>query len=96
MCCAFLLAFGIGPRIALIFVWIFGDRVDAAFSSWVWPLLGLLFLPWTTLMYILAWGPVYGVSGWGWVLVGDRRLPRPRHLLGPLRQGPLPARDLTG
>lgn len=70
MCCAFLLAFGIGPRIALIFVWIFGDRVDAAFSSWVWPLLGLLVLPWTTLMYILAWGPVYGVSGWGWVLVG--------------------------
>ena len=70
MCCAFLLAFGIGPRIALIFVWIFGDRVDAAFSSWVWPLLGLLVLPWTTLMYVLAWGPVYGVSGWGWVLVG--------------------------
>jgi hypothetical protein len=69
MCCAFLLAFGIGPRIALIFVWIFGDRVDAAFSSWVWPLLGLLFLPWTTLMYVLAWGPAYGVSGWGWVLV---------------------------
>ena len=69
MCCAFLLAFGIGPRVALVFVWIFGDRIDAAFSSWVWPLLGLLFLPWTTLMYVLAWGPVYGVSGWGWVLV---------------------------
>jgi len=69
MCCAFLLAFGIGPRIALVFVWIFGDRVDNAFSSWVWPLLGLFFLPWTTLMYVLAWGPLYGVSGWGWVLV---------------------------
>ncbi len=70
MCCTFLLAFGIGPRIAVIFVWIFGSRVDAAFSSWVWPLLGILFLPWTTLMYILAWGPLNGVSGWGWVLVG--------------------------
>ncbi len=69
MCCTFLLAFGIGPRIALIAVWIFGDRVQGAFSSWVWPLLGLLFLPWTTLMYVLAWGPLYGVSGWGWVLV---------------------------
>ncbi|MGZ4381816.1 MAG: hypothetical protein ACXVZ3_10385 [Gaiellaceae bacterium] len=69
MCCTFLLAFGIGPRIALLAVWIFGDRVEAAFSSWVWPLLGLLFLPWTTLMYVLAWGPLYGVSGWGWVLV---------------------------
>ena len=69
MCCLALIAAGIGPRIALGLVWIFGDRVEMAFSSWVWPLLGLLFLPWTTLMYVLAWGPLDGVSGWGWVLV---------------------------
>lgn len=69
MCCVALIAAGIGPRIALGLVWIFGDRVEMAFSSWVWPLLGLLFLPWTTLMYVLAWGPLDGVSGWGWVLV---------------------------
>ena len=69
MCCTLLLAAGIGPRIALLFVWIFGDRVELAFDSWVWPLLGLLFLPWTTLAYVFAWGPVQGVSGWGWVLV---------------------------
>ena len=69
MCCAFLLAFGIGPRIGLIFVWIFSSRLGDAFSSWVWPVLGFIFLPWTTLMYALAWGPLYGVSGWGWVLV---------------------------
>ena len=70
MCCTLLLAAGIGPRIALLFVWIFGDRVEHAFDSWVWPLLGLLFLPWTTLAYIFAWGSADGVSGWGWVLVG--------------------------
>ena len=69
MCCAALLAFGIGPRIVLVLVWIFGDRVDNAFDSWVWPLLGLLVLPWTTLMYVLAWGPLNGVSGAGWILV---------------------------
>ena len=69
MCCTLLLAFGIGPRIALLLVWIFGDRVELAFDSWVWPLLGLLLLPWTTLAYVFAWGPVQGVSGWGWVLV---------------------------
>ena len=45
------------------------DKVDAAFSSWFWPFLGLLFLPWTTLAYVIAWGPVYDVSGWGWLLV---------------------------
>ena len=59
----------IGPRFAFLLVWIFGDRVDAAFSSWIWPLLGLLFFPWTILFYIIAWGPVHGVSGAGWILV---------------------------
>ena len=51
------------------FWWIFGDKVDAAFSSWIWPLLGLIFLPWTTLAYVVAWGPLHGVSGAGWLLV---------------------------
>jgi hypothetical protein len=69
VCCTFLLAFGIGPRIALIFVWIFGDRVQLAFDSFIWPLLGLLFLPWTTLLYVLVW-QVGGLSGWGWFVVG--------------------------
>ena len=55
MCCAVLLAFGLGPRLALVLVWIFDDRIERAFDSWVWPLLGLLLLPWTTLMYILVW-----------------------------------------
>ena len=69
MCCLLLLAGFVGPRFALAVWWIFGSRVDAAFSTWVWPLLGLLFLPWTTLGYLLAWGPLHGVSGAGWLLV---------------------------
>lgn len=70
MCCLALSMFFIGPRFAFVLVWIFGDRVQAAFSTWVWPLLGLLFVPWTTLAYVLVWGPVHGVSGAGWLLVG--------------------------
>jgi hypothetical protein len=69
VCCLVLTAGVLGPRIALLAWWIFGDKVDAAFSTWVWPLLGLLFLPWTTLMYVIAWGPLDGVSGAGWLLV---------------------------
>jgi hypothetical protein len=69
MCCLALTAGVLGPRIALLAWWIFGDKVDAAFSSWIWPLLGLLLLPWTTLMYVIAWGPLNGVSGAGWILV---------------------------
>lgn len=69
MCCLLLVAGFIGPRFAVVIWWIFGDKVDAAFSTWVWPALGVLFLPWTTLAYVIVWGPVHGVSGAGWLLV---------------------------
>jgi hypothetical protein len=70
MCCVFLLFAALGPRFAIIAMWLFGDRVDHAFGSALWPLLGLLVAPWTTLMYLLAWSPVGGVSGGEWLLVG--------------------------
>jgi hypothetical protein len=69
MCCLVLTAGLIGPRIALLVWWIFGDRVDAAFDSWIWPLLGLLLLPWTTLGYLIVWSPVVGVNGAEWIVV---------------------------
>ena len=69
MCCLVLSAGFIGPRFALLLWWIFGDKVDAAFSGFIWPFLGLLFLPWTTLAYVLAWGPINDVSGLGWLVV---------------------------
>jgi len=69
MCCLVLLASGLGPRIVLAGWWIFGDKVDAVWSSWLWPLLGLLLLPWTTLFYVIVWSAVGGVSGAEWLLV---------------------------
>jgi hypothetical protein len=68
MCCLLLLATGLGPRIALAAWWIFGDKVDVAFDTWIWPLLGLLLLPWTTLFYVIIWS-VGGVSGAEWLFV---------------------------
>lgn len=70
MCCIFLASFGLGPRIGLVLWWIFGSRVDDAFSSWIWPLLGLVFLPWTTLFYVFMWSTDGGVSGAEWIFVG--------------------------
>jgi hypothetical protein len=70
MCC--LLAIGglIGPRVALLFAWIFTKEVDQAFGNFWLPLLGLIFAPWTTLLYSIAYAPVVGVSGfWGIALV---------------------------
>ena len=69
MCCLALTAGFLGPRLALFLWWIFGNKVDLAFDTWIWPLLGLIFLPWTTLAYVLAWGPVNAVSGAGWLVV---------------------------
>jgi hypothetical protein len=70
MCCFLLLFAALGPRFAIVAMWLFGNRVDLAFGSWLWPLLGLVVAPWTTLMYLLTWSAVGGVSGGEWLLVG--------------------------
>ncbi len=71
MCCFVLVLGFLGPRIALLWAWIFTDRVTEAFGgSFWWPLAGLLILPWTTLAYVAAWAPFGGVSGIGWIVVG--------------------------
>lgn len=71
MCCLALLALGLGPRIALFTWWLVDDKPDQAIESWFWGVLGFLFLPWTTIMFVIAWSPVVGVSGFSdWLLVG--------------------------
>jgi hypothetical protein len=60
---------GLAPRVVLAFMWIVGDRVNAAFDTFIVPLLGLIFAPYTTIMYVLVWNPVGGVAGWDWVWI---------------------------
>ena len=69
MGCLLALLAGFAPRVALVIVWIFTDLVDRAFGSFLVPLIGLLIFPYATLFYVLAYAPVIGVSGWGWVFV---------------------------
>jgi hypothetical protein len=38
---------------------------QAAFNSFIWPLLGFIFVPWTTLMYVLV--APDGVVGFDWI-----------------------------
>ena len=59
------------PRLALAITWIFTNRVDIAFKGDFWlPLLGLIFLPYTTFFYVLAYAPIREVTGIGWFFVG--------------------------
>jgi hypothetical protein len=61
---------GFFPRLALVCLWIFTNDVDRAYDSFILPLLGLFFLPLTTLVYALAWSPAGGVEGFEWFFVG--------------------------
>ena len=68
MCCLFLLLLSLGPRFAILAMWLFGNRVDFAFGSWVWPLLGLLVAPWTTLMWLVVFPG--GIEGLDYLWLG--------------------------
>ena len=54
MCCWLLIAFGFAPRVALFFMWLFTDRISAAFDGILLPLIGFFLMPWTTLVYTLV------------------------------------------
>lgn len=50
-------------------MWLSTTLVDRAFNGFLLPLLGVLFLPWTTLFYVFAYQPINGVAGIGWFFV---------------------------
>ena len=68
-CCALVLASWISPRFVLFLMWVFGNRLDFAFDSFWAGLAGFVFLPWTSVCWALAYAPIAGVRGLGWVLV---------------------------
>jgi hypothetical protein len=67
MPCLFALIALLSPRLGLIVIvlWGFTNYVQRAFDTWFWPLLGLIFLPWTALMYLLVTAPVGEITIWG-------------------------------
>ncbi len=67
-----LLAFvgAVAPRVVLILAWIFSNRWDLVWKSdWLVPLLGIVLLPYTTIMYMLVYSPT-GIQGWDWMWIG--------------------------
>jgi hypothetical protein len=68
MCCAFATLVLLGPRVLGAIWWLVNPAYwNLVFKTWVWPLLGLIFLPWTTLMYLLV--APGGIVGFEWVLM---------------------------
>ena len=60
------------PRLVLALVWFFGHGyLGRAYGTWVWPLLGFIFLPLTTLTFAYATHSLSqggSVSSLGWLL----------------------------
>jgi hypothetical protein len=66
----FLAGMAFFPRLWIIAFWIFGRALGDAFSGWIVPFLGFLFLPWTTVLYAWMWAiGSDGVHGWEWIIV---------------------------
>ena len=70
MCCLFATMVLFGPRLAILIWWLFDStRWQLAFNNFLWAFLGWLFLPWTTLMYVLV-APTGNIVGFDWVWLG--------------------------
>ena len=59
------------PRLILVLIWLFSDYLGRAYNTVIWPLLGFVFMPLTTLAY--AWainsnGSVQGMYAVGVIL----------------------------
>lgn len=69
MGCACLLALvgAAAPRLALILMWLFTDWLGRAFDSFVLPLLGFLFMPFTTVIYVFV--SPGGLGPFDWILL---------------------------
>jgi hypothetical protein len=67
--CLLAFAASIAPRVVLLLAWIFSERWDIVWKGqWLWPLLGIIFLPYTTIMYMLTWS-ASGIHGWDWMWI---------------------------
>ncbi len=72
MCCLFTILLLLGPRVAGIVWWIAAPlrwvSNAGAFDTWLWPVLGIIFLPWLTLMYVIV--SPGGIVGLDWLFLG--------------------------
>jgi hypothetical protein len=79
MCCITTLVLVLSPRIAILFMWLSNQQIfTLAFGNWAlpgnivlpvwaWPVLGFIFLPWTTLAYLLVFPG--GIEGIKWLVL---------------------------
>ena len=71
MCCSVIALLFLGPRVGLLIWWLLPmgrDQFNLAFDTLIMPILGIIFLPWTTVAVTLFSG-LNGLTGFDWVWV---------------------------
>lgn len=61
--CLFAIIAAGAPRLAFLLLWAFTPLVSQAFNTFIFPLLGVIFLPFTTPVYVLVYIPGSGLAG---------------------------------
>ncbi len=69
MGCILVLVALILPRVALALIFLFTQWLQAAYQTWLWPVLGFIFMPYTTLAYMAAVLNTNGGITPGWLIV---------------------------
>jgi hypothetical protein len=65
-CCLFALLLAGAPRVAFLVWWLIQPlKISATFDTFLWPLIGVIFAPWTTIMYVLVYPA--GINGFDWL-----------------------------
>ena len=71
MCCILTVMTFLGPRVAVLIWWLVDwSYWSAAYSTAFWPIIGIIFAPWMTLFYMIAY--VSGdriAGGWDFLLI---------------------------
>jgi hypothetical protein len=71
MPCLFAAFAALFPRLAVVIIWIARpELVERSFGgSLIFPVLGVVFLPFATLIYVVLYTPGVGLTSLAWVLV---------------------------
>lgn len=69
MCCVLALLAFVGPRLVIFLLLVFTNYMSRAFDTFIWPFLGFIFLPWTTIAFAIAQNEFGGLSGLGLLIV---------------------------
>jgi len=59
----------LAPRVLMVFIWLLTDWFGRSYQTVIWPVLGFLLMPYTTLAYMAAMlNNEHSVSG-GWLVL---------------------------